>query len=909
MLEKTYQPASIEGPIYRAWESSGAFAAGRAGRKDARPYCIVIPPPNVTGSLHMGHALNNTLQDVLVRFERMRGRDVLWQPGTDHAGIATQMVVERQLMERQEPHRRAMGRDAFIERVWKWKEESGNTIVGQLKRLGASCDWDRLRFTMDEGLSRAVRKVFVDLHRAGLIYKDKRLVNWDPELLTAISDLEVEQIETKGHLWHLRYPIEGVSFDPDDPTTFIVVATTRPETMLGDTAVAVHPDDERYKALVGKNVILPLVGRRIPIVADEYSDPEKGSGAVKITPAHDFNDFEVGRRHALPMIGILSKDARLDLQSNPDFTNGIEANAELDQTMREYNGVFRFAARKMIIERMEQGGLIEKIEPYVHTVPHGDRSHAVIEPFLTDQWYVDAATMAKPAIEAVRRGRTNFVPKNWETTYFHWMENIQPWCISRQLWWGHQIPAWYGPDGKVFVAEDEAQAAAEAKQHYGEAVALERDDDVLDTWFSSALWPFSTLGWPDKTPELARYYPTDVLVTGFDIIFFWIARMMMMGLHFMEEVPFRDVYIHALVRDEKGQKMSKSKGNVIDPLELIDAYGADALRFTLAAMAAQGRDIKLSPSRVEGYRNFATKLWNAARFAEMNGAERQPGFDPASAKQTVNRWIAGEAERAQAAVTEALQAYRFNDAAGAIYHFIWHIFCDWYLELTKPILLGSDAEAAAETRAMTAYILDEALKLLHPFMPFVTEELWAKLAGPSQRDTLLLLAEWPSPRGLQNKDADAEIDWLMRLISDVRSVRAEMNVPAGARVPLVVSGANEETKARAGRYDDIIKRMARVESLAFGDAPQGAVQIVLDEVTLALPLGGVIDIAEESKRLKREIDKVGSEIKQIDAKLANDKFVSRAPEHVVEEQRERRAEAAATATKLEQALKRLQAAL
>ena len=909
MLEKTYQPAAIEGPIYRAWESSGAFAAGRAEREGARPYAIVIPPPNVTGSLHMGHALNNTLQDVLVRFERMRGRDVLWQPGTDHAGIATQMVVERQLMERQEPNRRAMGREAFVERVWKWKDESGNTIVGQLKRLGASCDWDRLRFTMDEGLSRAVRKVFIDLYRAGLIYKDKRLVNWDPELLTAISDLEVEQIETKGHLWHLRYPIEGTRFDQNDASTFIVVATTRPETMLGDSAVAVHPDDERYKHLVGKHVVLPLVGRRIPIVADEYSDPEKGSGAVKITPAHDFNDFEVGRRHALPMINILTPEARLALDKNADFLAGVESNSDLDATIRELHGVFRFAARKMIIERMEGMNLIEKIEPYVNAVPHGDRSHAVIEPFLTDQWYVDAATLAKPAIKAVRSGRTNFVPKNWESTYFHWMENIQPWCISRQLWWGHQIPAWYGPDGKVFVAEDEAQAAAEAKQHYGGATALKRDEDVLDTWFSSALWPFSTLGWPDKTPELARYYPTDVLVTGFDIIFFWIARMMMMGLHFMEEVPFRDVYIHALVRDEKGQKMSKSKGNVIDPLELIDAYGADALRFTLAAMAAQGRDIKLSPSRVEGYRNFATKLWNAARFAEMNGAERQPGFDPASARQTVNRWIAGEAERAQAAVTEALQAYRFNDAAGAIYHFIWHIFCDWYLELTKPIFLGSDAEAAAETRAMTAHILDEALKLLHPFMPFVTEELWAKLAGPPQRDTLLLLAEWPSPRGLQNKEAHAEIDWLMRLISDVRSVRAEMNVPAGARVPLVVSGANEETRARAGRYDDIIKRMARVESLAFGDAPQGSVQIVLDEATLALPLAGVIDIAEESKRLKREIDKVGSEIKQIDAKLANYKFVSRAPEHVVEEQRERRSEAEATATKLEQALKRLQAAL
>ena len=909
MLEKTYQPGNIEGSIYRAWEDAGAFAAGRAERVDAAPYAIVIPPPNVTGSLHMGHALNNTLQDTLVRFERMRGRDVLWQPGTDHAGIATQMVVERQLMERQEPNRRAMGREAFIARVWQWKEESGNTIVGQLKRLGASCDWDRLRFTMDEGLSLAVRKVFVQLYRDKLIYKDKRLVNWDPELLTAISDLEVEQIETKGHLWHLRYPIEGTEFDPDDASTYIVVATTRPETMLGDTAVAVHPEDERYKHLVGKKLILPLVGRRIPLVADDYSDPEKGSGAVKITPAHDFNDFEVGRRHALPMIAILGPDGSLDLHGNADFMRDVDPSPELTRTIQELHGVFRFAARKMIVERLENMGHIEKIEPYIHTVPHGDRSHSVIEPFLTDQWYVDAATLANPAIDAVRSGRTKFVPKNWETTYFHWMENIQPWCISRQLWWGHQIPAWYGPDGQVFVAEEETQAASLAKDHYGKDVALTRDEDVLDTWFSSALWPFSTLGWPDKTPELSRFYPTSVLVTGFDIIFFWIARMMMMGLHVMNEVPFRDVYIHALVRDEKGQKMSKSKGNVIDPLDLIETYGADALRFTLAAMAAQGRDIKLSSSRVEGYRNFATKLWNAARFAEMNGCGPQTGFDPVTARATVNRWIAGESERTVAAVTEALEAYRFNDAAGAIYHFIWHVFCDWYLELTKPILLGDDAEAAAETRAMTAYVLDQALTLLHPFMPFVTEELWAKLAGPQGRETFLMLTPWPSPRGLQNTEADAEIDWLVRLISDVRSVRAEMNVPAAARVPLVVAGASEETKARAARYDDIIKRMARLETLSFGETPQGAVQIVLDEATLALPLVGVIDIDAESKRLKREIDKVGSEIRQLGAKLANEKFVSRAPEHVVEEQRERKTEAEAVAAKLEQALKRLEAAL
>jgi valyl-tRNA synthetase len=910
MLDKTYQPAAIEGPTYRLWEEAGAFAAGRPDRAGARPYAIVIPPPNVTGSLHMGHALNNTLQDILVRFERMRGRDVLWQPGTDHAGIATQMVVERQLMERQEPNRRDLGRDEFVRRVWQWKVESGGLIINQLKRLGASCDWSRERFTMDEGLSRAVRKVFVDLYRAGLIYKDKRLVNWDPKLLTAISDLEVEQVEVKGHLWHLRYPLEGRAFDPDDASTYIVVATTRPETMLGDTAVAVHPDDERYKPLVGKHVILPLVGRRIPIVADEYSDPEKGSGAVKITPAHDFNDFEVGKRHALPMINVLSPEGELLLQGNPDFTQGVDPGAELETTIRELHGLDRFVARKRIVERLEESGLVEKIEPYVYTVPHGDRSGVVIEPFLTDQWYVDAKTLAKPAIEAVKRGRTVFVPKNWENTYFHWMENIQPWCISRQLWWGHQIPAWYGPDTEIFVAEDEARASALAAAHYGKSVALTRDEDVLDTWFSSALWPFSTLGWPDETPELKRYYPTDVLVTGFDIIFFWVARMMMMGLHVMEEVPFRDVYIHALVRDEKGQKMSKSKGNVIDPLELIDAYGADALRFTLSAMAAQGRDIKLSASRVEGYRNFATKLWNAARFAEINACLPVKGFDPASAKQTINRWIAGESEKTLAAVTEALEAYRFNEAAGAIYTFIWHKFCDWYLELIKPILSGADQDAAAETRAMTAWVLDRALKLLHPFMPFVTEELWAKLASSdAPRDTLLILAPWPKHLGLENADADDEIGWVIRLISEVRSVRSEMNVPAGAKVPLVVSGASEETTTRAKRHEETILRLARIESMSFGKAPPGAVQIVLDEATLALPLAGIIDVAAESKRLKREIDKVGSEIRQLDAKLANEKFVARAPEHVVEEQRERKADAEATAARLEQALKRLEAAL
>ncbi|MGD9398555.1 MAG: valine--tRNA ligase, partial [Methyloceanibacter sp.] len=636
-----------------------------------------------------------------------------------------------------------------------------------------------------------------------------------------------------------------------------------------------------------------------------------GSGAVKITPAHDFNDFEVGKRHGLPMINVLSRDARLDIGPETDFMHGVEMTPALEDKILEWNGVFRFAARTMIVECMEDNGYLEETEPYLHTVPQGDRSGAVIEPYLTDQWYVDAATLAKPAIEAVRRGRTNFAPKNWESTYFHWMENIQPWCISRQLWWGHQIPAWYGPEGKVFVAEDESAAIALAKAHYGKEETLTRDDDVLDTWFSSALWPFTTLGWPDKTPELARYYPTDVLVTGFDIIFFWVARMMMMGLHFMDEVPFRDIYIHALVRDGKGQKMSKSKGNVIDPIELIDAYGADALRFTLAAMAAQGRDIKLSSGRVEGYRNFATKLWNASRFAMMNDCIPVEGFDPKEAKTTLNRWIAGELERAVSAVTEALEGFRFNEAAGAVYHFIWHIYCDWYLELIKPVFVGDDEAAKAETRAMAAYVLDKALQLLHPFMPFVTEELWEKRAPEgTPRETLLILSPWPTHQGLQDAAADEEIGWVIRLVTDVRSVRAEMNVPAGRKVPLVIAGATDRTRERVAAHLETVSRLARIESIDFAETPPaGSVQIVLDEATIALPLQGVIDIDAEADRLKREIDKVGAEITQIDAKLANDKFVSRAPQHVVEEQRERKADAEAMATKLAQALKRLEAAL
>lgn len=953
MIEKTYQPADIEARISRAWEDAEAFKAGRPERRDAVPYSIVIPPPNVTGSLHMGHALNNTLQDILCRFERMRGRDVLWQPGTDHAGIATQMVVERQLMERQEPSRRDMGRAKFLERVWQWKAESGGVIVNQLKRLGASCDWSRERFTMDEGLSRAVAKVFVELHRQGLIYKDKRLVNWDPKLLTAISDLEVQQIEVKGNLWHLRYPIEGKTFDPADPSTFIVVATTRPETMLGDTAVAVNPEDERYTHLVGKHVILPLVGRRIPIVADEYSDPEKGSGAVKITPAHDFNDFEVGKRHYLPQINVLDIEGKISVADNSAYLEGLPEGAR--EFAGEIDGTDRFVARKIIVARLDDFGFLEKIEPNVHMVPHGDRSGVVIEPFLTDQWYVDAKTLAQPAIAAVRSGETTFVPKNWEKTYFEWMENIQPWCISRQLWWGHQIPAWYGPDRKVFVAETEEEAIGNALGYYVEQEVITpaqahemtqdaakregfitRDEDVLDTWFSSALWPFSTLGWPDETPELDRYYPTDVLVTGFDIIFFWVARMMMMGLHFMDDVPFPTVYIHALVRDEKGAKMSKSKGNVIDPLNLIDQYGADALRFTLAAMAAQGRDIKLATSRVEGYRNFATKLWNACRFAEMNGCAAPKDFDFTAAKDTLNRWIAHETVRAVREVTEAIESYRFNDAAEAAYRFVWNVYCDWYLELAKPVLMGEEGATKTETRAMVAWARDEILKILHPFMPFITEELWAVTAS---RDGLLALAPWSRKAGMSDEDvsvlvasaatdpmagpamlsipepavadftddaAEAEIGWVVDLVTAIRSVRAEMNIVPSTLTPLVLAGASADTNARASRWSDVIKRLARVGEISFADAaPQGAVQLLVRGEVAALPLKGVVDFAAEQVRLEKELGKAEADIKRAEAKLANEKFVANAAEEVVEEEREKREAALARKVKILEALLRL----
>ncbi len=903
MLDTNFDPKSAEARLYAAWERAGAFQP--ASDPGAPPFAIVIPPPNVTGALHIGHALNATLQDVLVRFERLRGKAVLWQPGTDHAGIATQMVVERQLGEEGNADRRALGREAFLKRVWAWKAQSGGAILRQLRRLGCSADWSRERFTMDEGLSAAVRKVFVQLHREGLLYRDKRLVNWDPHFRTAISDLEVASIETKGALYYFDYPLA------DDPGVTLTVATTRPETMLGDVAVAVHPEDPRHQHLVGRLLRLPLTGRLIPVIADAYSDPDKGAGAVKITPAHDFNDFELARRHDLPMIGVLDPDARLALRDNADFLAGLPPSPDLDEALT-LHGLDRFEARARVVAMMEARGLLAKVEQHVHALPHGDRSGVVIEPRLTDQWYVDAPALARPAVAAVEDGRTRFHPKTWEKTYFEWMRNIEPWCVSRQIWWGHRIPAWYGPDGAIFVAETEAQALQAATERYGAPTPLRQDEDVLDTWFSSALWPFSTLGWPEQTKDLARFYPTATLVTAHDIIFFWVARMMMMGLHFLKEAPFRDVYIHALVRDAKGAKMSKSKGNSLDPLDLVDQYGADALRFTLTAMAAQGRDIKLSPQRIEGYRNFGTKLWNAARFCQMNECALWETFDPHAVGQPVNRWIVGEVARTARLVTHELEAYRFNEAAGALYRFVWNVFCDWYLELIKPLLAGEDEGAKVETRRTAAWALDQALVLAHPFMPFITEELWGRLAefGPP-RKSLLALSAWPDlGEGLDAPEAAEEIEWLVRLVSETRSMRAELNVPAGAKIPLLLIGADRPTAARLERYQDLIDRLARLDySTTAEAAPPGAVTFVLDGATVALPLEGVVDFAAESDRLAKEITKLEAEIRKNEAKLANADFVRKAPEEVVEEIRERAAEAETAREKLAAARRRLSAAL
>ncbi|MGB3580981.1 MAG: valine--tRNA ligase [Roseiarcus sp.] len=955
MMDKSFDFAAVEGRVSALWEETDAFRAGRPERASARPFCVVIPPPNVTGNLHMGHALNNTMQDILCRYWRMNGRDVLWQPGVDHAGIATQMVVERMLMERQEPDRRALGRRAFVERVWAWKAESGGAIVAQLKRLGASCDWSRERFTLDEGLSRAVAKVFVQLYRERLLYKDKRLVNWDPKFQTAISDLEVVQVETRGsfkwsradeapldaaalakllaknpngHLYYFDYPV----VDPEGEETgeSVTVATTRPETMLGDTAVAVHPDDRRFQHLIGKRVRLPLVGRLIAVVADDYSDPEKGTGAVKITPAHDFNDFEVGKRHeaeGVRPINVLDAQARVVLKNNLEFFEGLESDHDHARLIAAVDGQDRFVARLRIVEMMALAGLLARIEPHAHAVPHGDRSNAVVEPWLTDQWYVDAKALAGPAIDAVRDGQTQFVPKSWEKTYFDWLENIQPWCVSRQLWWGHQIPAWYAPWGAVYVEETEEAAYAEAladgvergalTESEAQALASDparlaetftRDEDVLDTWFSSALWPFSTLGWPDETPELKRFYPTNTLVTGFDIIFFWVARMMMMGLHFQNEIPFRDVYIHALVRDEKGAKMSKSKGNVIDPIDLIDRFGADALRFTLAAMAAQGRDIKLSEARIEGYRNFATKLWNASRFAELNGCARVAGFDPAAAREPLNRWILGEAAKAASETAFAIEAYRFNDAANAVYRFVWSVFCDWHLELAKPVLQGpADPAGRAETQATIAHVLDTIYALVHPFMPFLTEELWAIKgeAGPG-REGPLALGPWPTQGFEVDEAVEAEIGWVVDLVAEIRSVKSEMGVPPSTLTPLVLVAPSHRAETGARAWSESIRRLARVSSIERAEAaPPGSLELVVRGEAVALPLAGVVDLGAERARLDKEIARVRLEIAKVEAKLGNPDFAARAPEDIIAEHEDRLETFQARLVKLNAARERL----
>ncbi len=881
LVQDRFQPSAFEGSRYALWERSGGFAADLDGGKP--PYTIMMPPPNVTGILHMGHALTFTLQDVLVRYQRMRGRDVLWQPGTDHAGIATEIVVTNQLVE-ENRSKHDIGRESFVARVWKWKDQSGGTIINQLRRLGASPDWSRERFTMDPGLAAAVRRVFVQLYREGLIYRDKRLVNWDPVMHTVISDLEVQSRETKGSLWYIRYPLA------EDFRRFITVATTRPETMLGDTGVAVHPSDPRFADLVGKSVRLPLADRLIPIVADEHADPETGSGAVKITPAHDFADFEVGQRHGLAQLNIFDRDARLN-----------------DKAPAAYQGLDRFEARAKVVADLATAGLIEKIEDHTLMVPHHDRSGVVIEPWLTDQWYCNAGALAVPALAAVEDGRIRFVPRQWENTFFDWMHKIQPWCISRQLWWGHQIPAWYGPDGALFVAETEEEAQREATAKYGVAVPLRRDEDVLDTWFSSALWPFSTLGWPEPTRELARYYPTDVLVTGFDIIFFWVARMMMMGLHFMGDVPFRTVYIHALVRDGQGLKMSKSRGNIIDPLELIDHYGCDALRFTLAALAAPGRDIKLAESRVEGYRNFATKLWNAARYAEMNGCALDVGFTPTQCKLTINRWIVSAVSECGAAVTAALDTYRFDEAASRLYQFVWGTFCDWYVEFTKPILQGDEVAARTETQATTAWVLGRIVHLLHPIMPFITEEVWEHLAG--EEAGLLLTSSWPEISSeTHDPTASAEMEWVIEAISALRALRTEMGVPPAARIPLLLKDAEPLAAERIQHHREHFSRLSRVDGFeSVPSVPAGGVQAIVDGATMILCLDDVVDLPREKARLGKEMSRLEAELAKIAAKLANPDFLAKAKSEIVEEQREREADVSRDRDRIKAAYDRLTA--
>ena len=876
MLDKSYNPKNFEEKIYEKWENDGDFKPDMKSDKDA--FAIVIPPPNVTGVLHMGHALDNTLQDILIRYNRMLGKKVLWQPGTDHAGIATQMVVERNLA-KEGLTRHDLGREKFIDTVWEWKKQSGGTICRQLRRLGASCDWSRERFTMDEGLSRAVRKIFVSLYKDGLIYKAKKLVNWDPKLETAVSDLEVIPTETLGKMYYYKYPLE------DNPNEFIHIATTRPETMFGDTAVAVSKDNPKLKHLIGKNCIIPIINRAIPIIDDPHADPEKGTGAVKITPAHDFNDFEVGKRHNLEMINILNPDATLN--ENTPFA-----------------GMTTQEARVKTIEKLTELGLVEKIEDHPMVIPYGERSGVVIEPYMTDQWFVDAPKLAVEAKRAVTDGEMQFVPAVYEKTYFEWMNNIQPWCISRQLWWGHQMPIWYGPDDTIFCEENEEEAMAEAEKHYGKRVELRRETDVLDTWFSSGLWAFSTLGWPDKSEYLDTFYPTSVLVTGFDIIFFWVARMMMMSMYAQKRVPFKKCYIHGLVRDEQGRKMSKSKGNTVDPMETIETYGADALRFFMAASETQGRDINLSDSRIQGYRNFANKLWNAARFCEMNECYSVKDFDIKNAKLAVNKWIIAKAKEATNEVTENLNNYRFSDAANAVYQFVWGTFCDWYIELTKPIFYGENADDIKETRAVSAWVLDRILVILHPFMPFVTTELWNNLTARNEK---LIKAAWPKDEKINQADKN-EIDWAVDFILAIRSLRSAMNLPAGAKLSAYIKDLNNESSSVIENQNKLICTLARLEILApLGnkEISQDMVQTVCRDATILIPLKGVVDFSAERERLQKELDTLNKNLEGYARKLGNESFVAKAPAKVVEEEKRRQSEALENKAKVEEALARI----
>ena len=858
MMDKRFDSNYIEKKWYKRWLESGAFASNNQSPKE--PYVIMMPPPNVTGSLHIGHALTFTIQDILIRFHRMQGLDVLWQPGTDHAGIATQMVVERELA-KSNLTRHGLGREKFVEKVWEWKEKSGGEITNQLRALGASPDWEKERFTMDEGLSKAVISVFVKLYKEGLIYRDKRLVNWDPKLLTAISDLEVEQKEVEGKFWYFKYPLEN----SDD---FLTIATTRPETMLGDTAVAVNPDDERYIHLKGKYVILPIINRRIPIIFDNYSDPEKGSGAVKITPAHDFNDFEVGKRHGLDMINIFDANASINENGGEDF-----------------RGLDRFEARKKVLEILKAQNLFIKEEKIVHTVPHGDRSNVVVEPWLMDQWYVDAYKLAQPAIKAVKNKKTKFIPANWDKTYFEWMNNIQPWCVSRQLWWGHRIPAWFGPDDKIFVEHNQLDAEKAAELHYGKKVKLIQDEDVLDTWFSSALWPFSTLGWPDNTKDLKKYYPTNVLVTGFDIIFFWVARMMMMGMHFMDdEVPFKEVYIHALVRDDKGQKMSKSKGNVLDPLDLSVKYGADSLRFTLTAMAAQGRDIKLSEERIAGYRNFSTKIWNGCKFLEFNECISELDTDLNFINLQINKWIIENYNQLNSKVKKSIVEYKFNDAADALYQFIWRDYCDWYIEFIKPILSNDeDIESQKETKSVSIKIMKNVLLMLHPIMPYVTEEIFEKLFKSNK---LAISSSWPSLIETETSLKNG-IGLTIDIVSAIRSIRVEKNIPNKSRPTILLKNVNQEKKIIIEENNNLILNLAKLNQIIFlskqHEENEKSIVTTVDEIILMIPTDGLIDIEAEKNRLSKELENITNEIEIIDKRLNNPSFIEKAPPNVIED--------------------------